>query len=112
MAEDMKTSEDMKKLENEIDTILELYDFGEKMFGYEAVNGPRELNENQRRANNVENRSQSLNLVNGSSFWGLAGMYAYSRPGARNLFDLSKLRQCGWTTASVFCLASTASCAF
>ena len=46
-------SESVKKLEGEIDEILELYDFGEKLSSYEDLHGGRALNENQRRQDMV-----------------------------------------------------------
>ena len=36
----------IKKLEGEIDDILEMYDFAEKLHPYERVHGGRALNEN------------------------------------------------------------------
>ena len=39
-------SSPIKKLESEIEEILEMYEFGEKLHSYESVHGGRALNEN------------------------------------------------------------------
>ena len=39
-------AEHIAKLEGEIDEILQLYDFGEKLSNYEDLHGGRNINEN------------------------------------------------------------------
>ena len=107
--------EHTKKLEGEIDEILELYDFGEKLHSYEEVHGGRSLNENTRRQDMVsfnKTKGTSGQILQGATLWGLAAMYLYSRRGAVNPVDLSKLRQCGWTSASIFMGGSTWGCMY
>ena len=41
-------------LEGQIDEILRLYDFGEKLHNYEKVHGGRVINEDERRTNMVK----------------------------------------------------------
>ena len=53
-------AEHIKKLEGEIDEILELYDFGEKLHSYESVHGGTPTNENDRRRSLV-----AFNKTNG-----------------------------------------------
>ena len=105
----------IKKLESEIDEILELYDFGEKLHSYEDVHGGRSLNENQRRQEMVafnSNVGTAGAILSGASMWGFAALYLYSRRGAANPIDLSKLRACGWTSASFFMGGTTFGCMY
>ena len=102
--------EHIKKLEAEVDEILELYDFGEKLHSYDSVHGGYKVNENERRQSLVafnHTNGQSGYIMQGSMIWGLAALYLYSRKGAKNLIDLSRLRLCGWTSASVFMCGNT-----
>ena len=114
MAEEQQSPQ-IKKLESEIDEILTMYDFGEKLHSYEDVHGGRVLNENQRRMDMVAfNNSNGTSgaIMRGCSLWGLAALYMFSRRGAANPIDLSRLRQCGWTSASVFMVGTTFGCMF
>ena len=93
--------------------MLEMYDFGEKLHSYEDVHGGRSLNENQRRQEMVAfngNVGTAGSILSGASMWGIAALYLYSRRGAVNPVDLSKLRACGWTSASVFMGGTTYGC--
>ena len=108
-------AEHIAKLEGEIDEILQLYDFGEKLSNYEDLHGGRNINENQRRQDMVAFNSQSGTagaILRGCSLWGIAALYLYSRRGAASPVDLSKLRQCGWTSASVFMAGTTYGCMY
>ena len=49
----------------------------------------------------------SANILRGSSLWGLAALYVWSRKGALNPLDMSRLRACVWTSSSVFMLGTT-----
>ncbi len=103
------------KLESQVDEMLQLYDFGEKLHSYESVHGGRSLNENQRRQEMVSflnSRGQSGNVLQGCSLWGAASLYVYSRKGASSIYDLSRLRTCGWTSASVFMIGCTFGCMY
>ena len=105
----------VKKLESEVDEMLELYDFGEKLHSYEDVHGGRSLNENQRRQEMVAFNNQvgtAGAILQGASIWGIAALYLYSRKGAVNPIDLSKLRACGWTSASFFMGGTTFGCMY
>ena len=103
------------KLEGQVDEILSLYDFGEKLHNYESVHGGRALNENQRRQDMVaflNQKGQSGRILQGCSLWGFASLYLYSRKGAASIYDLSKVRACGWTSASVFMIGTTLGCMY
>ena len=97
----------VQKLEGQVDEMLELYDLGEKLHGYDSLHGASTLNENQRRQGMVSfagSRGTSATILQGASVWGLAAMYLYSRRGATSVLDLSRLRACAWTSLSVFML--------
>ena len=107
--------ESVKKLEGQVDEMLSLYDLGERLHNYSDLHGDQTLNENQRRQNMVSflgNRGTSASIMQGCSMFGLLALYVYSRKGAANILDMSRLRQCGWTSASVFMIGSTFGCMF
>ncbi len=45
--------ESVQKLEGQVDELLSLYDFGERLHNYSDLHGEQTLNENQRRQNMV-----------------------------------------------------------
>ena len=101
------------KLEGQLDEILQMYDFAEKLHSYESLHGERVLNEDQRRRNMVSFASTqglSGNFYGNAPWIGLATLYMWSRRGASSLVDLSKVRACGWTSASIFMLGTTFGC--
>ena len=103
------------RLDSQVDEILEMYDLGEKLHNYEDLHGARALNENERRQNMVSflsTKGQSSNILRGCTLWGVAGLYIFSRRGAANPLDMSRLRQCLWTSTSVFMVGSTFGCMF
>ena len=105
----------IQQLDSQVDEMLQLYDLGEKLHGYEQIHGGRSLNEDQRRRNMVSfssNRATSANILQGASMWGLAALYIYSRRGAANPMDLSRLRACGWTTLSIFMMGQSIGCVY
>ena len=98
------------QLESQVDEMLSLYDTAEKLHSYQSLHGERVLNEDERRKNMVAfatSKGQSENIYNGAVQIGLLSTYLWSRRGASSIFDLSKMRACGWTTASVFMLGTT-----
>ena len=48
------TTELITKLEGQVDDILGMYDFAEKLYPYEQVHGDASLNEDERRRNMVK----------------------------------------------------------
>ena len=103
------------KLEGQVDEILSLYDLGERLHPYEKVHGERVLNEDQRRQNMVSflnQRGTSGSIMRNCTLFGFAALYVYSRRGAANPLDMSRLRACGWTSLSVFMLGSTFGCMY
>ena len=58
----------------------------------------------------LNSKGTSGRILSGCSLYGLASLYAYSRKGASSIYDLSKLRACGWTSASVFMVGTTLGC--
>ena len=100
----------ISRLEGQVDEMLQLYDFGEKLQSYDSIHGERSLNEDERRRSLVSfaaNRGTSVNILQGNSLFGLGALYMYSRRGASGLLDLSRLRACGWTSLTVFMIGST-----
>ena len=60
----------------------------------------------------LSNRATSANIMQGASVWGLAALYIYSRRGAANMMDLSRLRNCGWTSLSLFMMGQSFGCVY
>ncbi len=107
--------ESVQKLEGQVDELLSLYDFGERLHNYSDLHGEQTLNENERRQNMVSflgSRGTSSSILQGCSLFGVAAMYIYSRRGAASIMDLNRLRACGWTSASVFMVGSTFGCMY
>ena len=107
--------ESVQKLEGQVDELLSLYDFGERLHNYSDLHGEQTLNENQRRQNMVSflgSRGTSASILQNCSFFGVAALYIYSRKGAASILDLNRLRACGWTSASVFMIGSTFGCMY
>ena len=101
------------RLDGQVDEILEMYDLGEKLHSYEDLHGPRAINENERRQNMVSflsTKGQSVGILQGCSLWGIAALYIFSRRGAANPLDMSRIRQCMWTSTSVFMVGSSLGC--
>ena len=115
MAQQATPREILGKLEGQVDEILQMYDLAEKLHSYENLHGERALNENQRRQAMVSfasERGTSGAILNGCTLFGFAALYAFSRKGASGIYDLNRLRACGWTSASVFMVGSTFGCMF
>ena len=89
-------SEIIKKLEDQVGEILEMYDMSEKLCNYETdVHGGRELNEHKRRQKMVafnDSQGMSANIFGGNQLFGVAMLYIWSRRGAKNLLDISRMR--------------------
>ena len=91
----------VSNLEGQIDEILSLYDLAEKAYPYQNLRGDRNLNEDAHRRETVALTSYgpgSTQIVAGSSVWGLATTYLFSRRGAAHLLDFSTLRKCYFRT--------------
>ena len=106
----------IQKLEDQVGDILEMYDMSEKLCNYEQdVHGGRELNEHKRRQKMVafvDNNGMSPNIFSGCQLFGLAALYIWSRKGAKNILDISRMRQCLWTSGSIFMAGSTFGCCY
>ena len=89
-------SEVIKKLEDQVGEILEMYDMSEKLCNYETdIHGGRELNEHKRRQSMVafnDSQGMSANILGGNQLFGVAMLYIWSRRGAKNLLDISRMR--------------------
>ena len=91
-------SEIVKKLENQIDEIEEMYALAEKAYPYQLIRGDKErsLNEDTHRREMVAFSDYGLGSAqnsNSSPFYGLAAVYLYSRRGAKHLLDFSQCRK-------------------
>ena len=103
----------IQKLEGQVDDILGLYDYAEKLHSYDSVHGQRSLNEDQRRRDITAfntTRGTSGNILQGCSMYGLGTLYLWSRKGASGPLDMARVRACGWMSASVFMVGTTFGC--
>jgi hypothetical protein len=91
----------VSSLEGQVDEILSLYDLAEKAYPYQNLRGDRTLNEDAHRRETVAFSNYgagSTQIVQGSSLWGFASTYFFSRRGAAHLLDFSTLRKCYFRT--------------
>ncbi len=83
--------------------MLSLYDLAEKAYPYQKIRGERSLNEDEHRrqmATFSTYGNGSTKILEGSSLYGIASLYLFSRRGAAHLFDFSTLRKCFVTSSS------------
>ena len=80
----------VERIGGDVEKLLSMYDTAEKCYGYENVAGPRVLNDQQQRLNNIKmfGESPEALLTQGS---GMSFLFVYmmSGAGAKGLFDLS-----------------------
>ena len=99
-----------RKLEGQIEEMMELFDFGEKIYPYEQSRAEKMiLNEDERRrqlARGANYGPTAASVLDGSILWGFGAVYLYSRPGAATLFDMSPIRRNFWACGAVFMLAT------
>ena len=98
------------KLEGQVDDILGMYDFAEKLYPYEQVHGELSLNEDERRRNMVKFNTYGLAspaIYQNVALWGVGALYLFSRRGASHLLDFSQLRNCYASTAAAFMVGTS-----
>ena len=80
----------IKALHNDVDNIVEMYDFAEKMYPYTNITGRRHDNERrQRELATASYYNNPDNLFTEPSFGPVMFVYMMSRTGANGVFDLS-----------------------
>ena len=92
-----------ERIENDVDKILKMYDTAEKAYGYENVHGKRSESEQDQRSKSADfltAQNPDYVLKQGNPY-SLLFVYLMSRPGAKGLFDFSKIferpsRALGW----------------
>ena len=110
MASKEEPEEIVKKLEGQVDDLLQMYDLAEKLYSYENVHGELVLNEDQRRRNMVKFANHGVGspeIFAGTMFWGLGFLYLYSRRGANHLLDFSQIRTCYASSAAAFLVGTS-----
>ena len=60
----------------------------------------------------ADSQGMSANIFGGNQLFGLGMLYIWSRRGAKNLLDISRMRQCLWTSSSIFFAGSTVGCMY
>ena len=60
----------------------------------------------------ADSQGMSPNIFGGNQLFGLGMLYIWSRRGAKNLLDISRMRQCLWTSGSIFMAGSTLGCMY
>lgn len=104
----MEPKEIAGKLESQLDELIVMYDLAESAYPYEKTREEsRILNEDAQRRNSVAFTQYGIaseNIVAGSSLWGLASVYGFSRSGAKHLLDFSQMRKCYARTFSWYML--------
>ena len=95
--------ETFNRINGDVESILELYNFAEKVYPYTNLHGQRGSTEQEqrRRLTNFTNESPDNLMRLGNSGMGLLFVYMMSRPGSKGLFDMSQIfnrpaRAFGW----------------
>ena len=90
-------------IESDVDQILELYNYAEKVFPYSNIHGPRADNENDNRKNmnSFADSQRPDNYLQAGTPYTLLFVYLMSRGGANGLLDMTQLfrnpaRTVGW----------------
>ena len=104
------TTELVSKLEGQVDDIMGMYDFAEKLYPYEQVHGDYSLNEDERRRNMVKFQSYGLaspDIFQNVALWGMGALYLFSRRNASHLLDFSQLGTCYASSAAAFMVGTS-----
>ena len=110
MAQKEAPVEIVKKLEGQVDDLLEMYDLAEKLYSYDNVHGGFSLNEDQRRRDAVKFNTSGIGsgaVLAGNGLMGLAFLYLWSRRGAHHLLDFSQVRRCYASSAAAFMVGTS-----
>ena len=100
------------KLEGQVEDLLQMYDFAEKLYSYDHVHSKFSLNEDEQRRSNVSFQNYGVGssaIYAGNAVMGFGFLYLWSRRGANHLLDFSQVRKCYASAAAAFMVGSSIS---
>mmetsp|Transcript_37992 Transcript_37992/g.27978 ORF Transcript_37992/g.27978 Transcript_37992/m.27978 type:complete len:116 (+) Transcript_37992:35-382(+) len=96
------------KMVTDVDKIIELYDYAEKLYPYDNIRPDRKLNEHQQRRNVASPHLKNPYAFNqGNGYYGLLFVYLMSRAEAVGLSDFSPIFKNKLRYFSYFLIAGT-----